>query len=100
MDTIMWFVNLAWRILLLYIGWIVFRFIMKNGRGTIKEILETIGIVIKTAALKLRMKVAECARKKEPEEEPDRETETDIAMRTILSEDMYNAWKSMPKPKN
>ena len=88
MDTIMWFVNLAWRILLLYIGWIVFRFIMKNGRGTI-------------AALKLRVKVAECAtRKKEPEEEPDRETETDIAMRTILSEDMYNAWKSMPKPKN
>lgn len=48
MDFMLWCLNIAWKVLIVCMGWMLFRYIVRNGKGTFSEVLETIGIALKT----------------------------------------------------
>lgn len=48
MDILLFALNLAWKILVLCMGWTLFRYVVKNGNGTFKEILDTIALGLRT----------------------------------------------------
>lgn len=48
MDVLLFALNLAWKILVLCMGWMLFKYVLKNGSGTFKEFLETVGLALRT----------------------------------------------------
>ena len=53
MEVLLWMLGLAWRALVLIGGWLIIRAVIKDGTGTMREILETTGLAIKTGCIKL-----------------------------------------------
>ena len=48
MDVILFMLNLAWKILAVCMGIMLFKYVLKNGSGTFKELLDTISIALRT----------------------------------------------------
>ena len=48
MDVLLFALNLSWKILVLCMGWMLFKYVLKNGSGTFKEFLETISLALRT----------------------------------------------------
>ena len=48
MDVILFMLNLAWKVLALCLGWMLFKYVIKNGSGTFRELLDTITIMLRT----------------------------------------------------
>lgn len=57
MSFIMWMVNAAWKLLLIGLGFYVFRFILKNGPGTLKEVVQTASAGVKVMCYAAREKM-------------------------------------------
>ena len=57
MEAMLWMLNLAWKILLLIIGWKTLKYITKNGGETFQEVLNTTGMAIRAGCAILRRKV-------------------------------------------
>ena len=51
--------NIGWKTLGIVFGWLLLKYIIRNGTGTIKEVLETVGIGIKAGCLAVRKKIRE-----------------------------------------
>lgn len=47
MDFMLFMLNVAWKTLMVVIGWMVFRYVLKNGSGTVREILEALSAMLK-----------------------------------------------------
>ena len=56
MDILLYALNIAWKVTILCIGWTLFKYVVKNGSGTFKDLLDTIGIGLKTFGHWFRMK--------------------------------------------
>ena len=56
-DVLLWFLNLAWKVLALAAGWILFKYVLRNGKGAFKELLETIGLMMRAGCTLLRKKL-------------------------------------------
>lgn len=48
MDFILWALNIAWKVVCIAAGFIILKFIIQNGSGTFRELLETISVALKT----------------------------------------------------
>ena len=48
MDVILWSLNFAWKILAICIGFMLFKYVLKNGSGTFKEVLDTVSVALRT----------------------------------------------------
>ena len=76
-DTIMWFLDVAWKILGIVMGWMILKFILRNGRETIRDLMETIHLGLQALSIKsrllLRQYLKENNKKKEPEKEENQE---------------------------
>ena len=48
MDILLFALNVAWKVLVLFMGWSLFIYVVKNGSGTFREILETISVALRT----------------------------------------------------
>ena len=59
LDIMLWMLNVAWKILGIACGWILIRYLLKNGKGTFREMLDTLGSAIKTGCYFIRKKLAE-----------------------------------------
>ena len=71
MEVLLFALNLAWKILVLCMGWMLFRYVLKNGRGTFKELLDTISIGLRTTGHWIRKKCLNYLRKEESEASMD-----------------------------
>lgn len=82
METVMWFVNLAWKILCLGLGFMLFRYILAHGSTVFKDILETLGLAARAISGRIRRSI-----QKEPEakKEPTRVAVT-------MTEEEFNQW--------
>lgn len=72
MDFVLWMAQLALKISLIAVGFWVFKTILKNGPDTIREIAETMGVLIRAGCIKSRRYIAENLRKeRKQEQEPE-----------------------------
>ena len=71
MGFIEFMLNFAWRLLAIGFGFMLFRYILKNGSGTFREILDVIFIGGKAALIAIRKKLVEWLKKQEKEEVED-----------------------------
>lgn len=79
MEFILGMATLALRILIVVAGFWVFREILRNGPTTVKEVLATIGVLVRVACVKTRRYIAEKLRKERLEtEEPEAETDDTV----------------------
>lgn len=56
-DVLLWFLNMAWKILALAFGWMLFKYVLKNGKGAFHELLETTGLIVRAGCKLLRKKL-------------------------------------------
>ena len=56
-DVLLFFLNLAWKVLALAAGWILFKYVLRNGKGAFKDLLETIGLMVRAGCTLLRKKL-------------------------------------------
>lgn len=92
-DTIMWFLDVAWKILGLVIGWMLLKFVLTNGKETIRDLMETIHLGLQALGIKARLLLRQYLQKekKEPEEEKT-EDEKDKPIEMTFEE-----WKDFNK---
>ena len=88
-DAIMWFLDVAWKILGLVLGWMVLKFILKNGKDTIRDILETLHLGMQALSIKARMLLRDYLKKK-PEEKKEQGDEEPIEM-------TFDEWREFSK---
>lgn len=70
MATILsWALGIVLKASIITVLWIVIRTIVRNGGGTLREVLETAGLAIKAGCLALRMKLTDKLRKDAEEKE-------------------------------
>lgn len=72
MDAMLWLLNIAWKVMLLIIGWKTVRYIARNGGGAFQDVLNTIGMLLKAGCALLRekaLKKLSTARKQETQTE-------------------------------
>lgn len=67
MNTILWFVKQALEILALIGGIWIFIYILRNGTGAIKDLIQTIGSTVQAVCLLIRKKII-TKMKERPEE--------------------------------
>lgn len=60
-----WVLGIAWRTALICIGWICIKQIIRNGGGTLREVLETTGLAIRAGCIELRKKLVEKLKREE-----------------------------------
>lgn len=60
-----WILGIAWRTALICVGWICVRHIIRNGGGTLREVLETTGLAIRAGCIELRKKLVDHLKKEE-----------------------------------
>ena len=70
LEFVSFMLNVGWKTLGIVFGWLLLKYIIRNGTGTIREVLDTIGIGIKAACLAIRKKIREKLLKEEDKEEP------------------------------
>ena len=54
MELLTWCLGIAWKLLIVGCGWMALRYIVRNGKGAFAELLETIGVMLKTAGIAIR----------------------------------------------
>ena len=81
MEAMLWMLNLAWKILLLIIGWKTMRYITKNGGETFQEVLNTTGIAIRAGCAILRRKVLQKLSKGTVKDEDPTEVKVEATVR-------------------
>lgn len=59
MDFVIWMAQMALKVCLIGAGFWVFKTILKNGPDTLKELLQTLNVLIKAGCIKVRRYVAE-----------------------------------------
>lgn len=70
MTTILsWVLSIVVKASIITVLWIVIRTILRNGGGTLREVLETAGLAIKAGCLSLRMKLTQKLCEKAEKEE-------------------------------
>ena len=62
-DILLFALNVAWKVLCLVAGWILFRYVLKNGKGAIHEILDTISLILTAGCKVLKKKLVQLLRK-------------------------------------
>ena len=79
MEFIGWMLSIAWKILAVYWGFMLFKKLIIDGRELPRDILTTMGLGIQAGCLFLRRKLAAKIRGEElPEEAPTSEFKDDI----------------------
>ena len=80
MDVLLFALNLSWKILVLFMGWTLFKYVLKNGSGTFKEFLDTVGIALRTFGHWIRKVCLNYLRKEsaEAEEKVDEKLSEDL----------------------
>ena len=74
MATILsWVLSIVVKASIITVLWIVIRTILRNGGGTLREVLETAGLAIKAGCLSLRMKLTQKLCEKAEKEETVKE---------------------------
>lgn len=76
LDIMLFMLNLGWKILGIACGWILLRYILRNGKGTFKDVLETLGSAIKTGCYFIRKKLAEKLLKEKEKENLEAEVDS------------------------
>ena len=69
-DFMIMLLNLSWKALCVVAGWLIIKYILRNGTGTVKEILDTIFIGIRAMARAIRMKLYNYLKKEEASTKP------------------------------
>lgn len=82
MATVLsWMIEIAWKVGILSVIWMLVRTFMKNGKGTLKELLETSALALRYGCLKARTKISEKLKErkeKEEDDEPDDDKECKV----------------------
>ena len=73
MDFMLWCLNIAWKVLIVCMGWMLFRYIVRNGKGTFSEVLDTIGIALKTFGHAIRKWCLNYLKKEESATQPNKD---------------------------
>ena len=60
-----WILGIAWRTALICVGFMLVKHIIRNGGGTLREILETTSLAIRAGCLTLRAKLVDKLMKRE-----------------------------------
>ena len=90
MDAMLWLLNIAWKVMLLIIGWKTLRYVTRNCGGTFQEVLNTIGLCLKAGCTILRdkaLKRLSTARKTETQTEdqtPDEKSDVVKVEATVI----------------
>ena len=63
LEFLVFMLNIAWKALGVICGWLLLKYILRNGTGTIKEILDTISLGVKAMCCAIRKKLADHLRK-------------------------------------
>lgn len=90
MDAIMWFLDVAWKILGLILGWMILKFILTNGKETIKDILETLHLGMQALSIKARMLLREYLKRKPEDKKKDQDKDEPIEM-------SFDEWRDFNK---
>ena len=56
-SVLSWMLGMAWRIAILLIAYTTLKAVLRNGNGTLRDILETLGLAIRAGCLSLRGKL-------------------------------------------
>ena len=67
MNTILWFVGKAFELTFVFVGLWIFFYICRHGTGAVKELIRTVGELIKALCYKINDKLTEKKPAKEPE---------------------------------
>lgn len=75
-SVLSWMLGMAWRIAILLIAYTTLKAVLRNGNGTLKEILETIGLAIRAGCLSLKSKLIAKLRSGAEEKETEKAEES------------------------
>ena len=67
--------NVAWKVLIVMAGWYIFRYVVRNGKGTMRDILDTITAVMKAVGHWIRERCFSYLKKEAKKEEAEAEVE-------------------------
>ena len=70
-DILGWMLGVAWRLAIIGIGFTVLKSVIRNGKGTLRELLETASLAIRAGCLAARKKLVNKLQKAEEEEETE-----------------------------
>ena len=70
-DVLMFALNLAWKVLALAFGWMLFKYVIRNGKGAFHDLLTTIELSVQAGCALLRRKLVQKIEKEVTEEDPD-----------------------------
>lgn len=78
-DILMWVVSIVLKTVAVCAVWVLVKHLVRNGAGTLKELLTTATMAIRYGCLKLRQKLVcrlqEAAKEEEPKKEDPEEPE-------------------------
>ena len=71
MNTVLWFVGKAFEVTFVFVGLWMFFYICKHGTGAFKEIIRTIGELVKSLCYWIQDKLSERKEEMNPKKEPE-----------------------------
>ena len=74
-DILGWMLGIAWKLLVLALGYTTLKYVVRHGKGTFRDILETAGLAIRAGCLTARKKLVEKLQKEETAEETEENLE-------------------------
>lgn len=67
-DALAMLLNISWKVFGIMLGWMLIKHLMKEGTGTVKELLETTGVAIRAGCMLAKKRLwAKIREEKEPE---------------------------------
>ena len=75
-DILLFALNLAWKIVALAAGWLLFKYVLKNGTGVFHDLLETLTMALSAGCKIIRKKLVQRLRKENQTEEANNQPET------------------------
>ena len=74
-EFMLFCLNIAWKVLGLVFGWYILTYVVRNGAGTFRTIMDTIFGIIKLIGIKIRRMVVQCLQREA--EEASKETKAE-----------------------
>lgn len=71
-DLLMWTLSVAWKVLTFVCGWMLIKYIVRHGKGTFRDILDTVHMGIQALCAFGRRKLLEKLRKEANIQEPEK----------------------------
>lgn len=70
LEIIQFMLGIAWRVIAIYIGFLLLKELIRGGSDTVREMIETIGVAFRAALFHIRKALVEKVQRERRNEQP------------------------------